>query len=37
MYVFMDAEYNQYEVEAENMSDAIPYIEDGMTGGSGVL
>jgi len=30
MYVFMDTEYNQYEVEAENMSDAIPYIEDGM-------
>jgi elongation factor P len=30
MYVFMDEEYHQYEVEAENMSDAIPYIEDGM-------
>ncbi|WP_126445469.1 elongation factor P [Sulfuricystis multivorans] len=30
MYVFMDAEYNQYEVEAENMQDAIPYLEDGM-------
>jgi elongation factor P len=30
MYVFMDAEYNQYEVEAENMADAIPYLEDGM-------
>jgi elongation factor P len=30
MYVFMDAEYNQYEVEADNMADAIPYIEDGM-------
>jgi elongation factor P len=30
MYVFMDTEYNQYEVEGENMSDAIPYIEDGM-------
>lgn len=30
MYVFMDAEYNQYEVEAENMGDAINYIEDGM-------
>lgn len=30
MYVFMDAEYNQYEVEAENMGDAVNYIEDGM-------
>ena len=30
MYVFMDTEYNQYEVEADNMSDAIPYLEDGM-------
>ncbi|MEW6097586.1 MAG: elongation factor P [Pseudomonadota bacterium] len=30
MYVFMDAEYNQYEVEAENMGDAIHYLEDGM-------
>ena len=30
MYVFMDAEYNQYEVEAESMGDAINYIEDGM-------
>ncbi len=31
MYVLMDAEYNQYEVEAENMGDALNYIEDGMT------
>jgi len=30
MYVFMDAEYNQYEVEAENMGDALNYVEDGM-------
>ena len=30
MYVWMDAEYNQYEVEAENMGDAIQYLEDGM-------
>lgn len=30
MYVFMDAEYNQYEVEAENMGDALNYLEDGM-------
>ena len=26
----MDAEYNQFEVEAENMGDAIQYLEDGM-------
>ncbi|TSE34490.1 elongation factor P [Tepidimonas charontis] len=31
MYVWMDAEYNQYEVEAENMGDALNYLEDGMT------
>ena len=30
MYVFMDGEYNQYEVEKENMGDAINYVEDGM-------
>jgi elongation factor P len=30
MYVFMDADYNQYEVEAENMGDAVHYLEDGM-------
>ena len=30
MYVCMDAEYNQYEVEAENMGDALNYLEDGM-------
>jgi elongation factor P len=30
LYVFMDAEYNQYEVEAENLGDAINYLEDGM-------
>ncbi len=30
MYVFMDTEYNQFEVEAENMGDAIQYLEDGM-------
>jgi elongation factor P len=30
MYAFMDAEYNQFEVEAENMGDAINYLEDGM-------
>jgi elongation factor P len=30
MYVFMDGEYNQYDVEADNMGDAISYLEDGM-------
>ncbi|WP_269533308.1 elongation factor P [Chitinimonas sp. BJYL2] len=30
MYVFMDTEFNQYEVEAENMGDAVNYIVDGM-------
>jgi len=30
MYVFMDADYNQYEVEAGNMGDALNYLEDGM-------
>ena len=30
MYVCMDSEYNQYEVEAENMGDALHYLEDGM-------
>ena len=30
MYVWMDAEYNQYEVEAANMGDALNYLEDGM-------
>src|SRR4051794_7698585 len=30
MYAFMDAEYNQFEVEAENMGDAIQHLEDGM-------
>ena len=31
MYVLMDSEFNQYEVEAENMGDALNYLEDGMT------
>ena len=30
MYVFMDADYNKYEVEAEMMGDALNYLEDGM-------
>ncbi len=31
MYVCMDTDFNQYEVEAENMGDALSYLEDGMT------
>jgi elongation factor P len=30
MYVFMDADFNQHEVEADNMGDALSYLEDGM-------
>ena len=30
MYVFMDEEYNQYEIEDENMTDALKYLEDGL-------
>jgi len=30
LYVFMDADYNQYEVEKENLGDAINFLEDGM-------
>ncbi len=31
MYVFMDDEFNQIEVEAESMGDALNYLEEGMT------
>src|SRR5207248_11054329 len=31
MYVFMDSDFNQYEVEKDNMSDALMYLEDGRT------
>jgi elongation factor P len=30
MYVFMDTDFNQYEVESENMGDALNYLADGM-------
>ncbi len=30
LYVFMDNEYNQHEVEADNLGDAISYLEDGL-------
>ena len=29
-YVFMDAEYNQFEVDKENMGDALSYLEEGL-------
>jgi elongation factor P len=30
LYVFMDAEYNQFEVEGESLGDALNFLEDGM-------
>jgi elongation factor P len=30
LYVFMDSEYNQYEIEADNLGDALNYLDDGM-------
>ena len=30
LYVFMDAEYNPYEIEADYLEDALKYLEDGM-------
>lgn len=30
LYVFMDADYNQVEVEADNMPDVLNYLIDGM-------
>lgn len=30
MYVFMDGEYNQYEVEGESMGDVLNYLDEGM-------
>jgi elongation factor P len=32
MYVFMDSEYNQIDIEKESLGDAVNYLEDGMTG-----
>jgi elongation factor P len=32
MYVFMDPEYNQIDIEKDNLGDAVNYLEDGMTG-----
>jgi len=30
MYVFMDAEFNQYDVEKDNVQEALPYLEEGL-------
>jgi len=30
MYVFMDQEFNQYDVEKDNLQDTLPYLEDGL-------
>lgn len=30
LFVFMDADYNQYEIEGENLGDALHYLKDGM-------
>ena len=30
MYTFMDSDYNQYEVEKDNMGDSLNYLEEGM-------
>lgn len=30
LYVWMDPDYNQYEIEAENMGDSLNYLEEGM-------
>jgi elongation factor P len=30
MYVFMDSDYNQYEIEKENMGEALNYLDEGM-------
>ena len=30
MYVFMDAEFNQHEVEKDSLADALNYLEDGL-------
>ena len=30
LYVFMDADYEQFEIEEENLGDALHYLKDGM-------
>ncbi len=31
LYVFMDDDFNEYNIEAENMGETVNYIEDGMS------
>jgi elongation factor P len=31
VYVFMDGEYNQYELNADDLESVLPFIVDGMT------
>ncbi len=31
MYVFMDDDFNEYNIDAENMGESVNYIEDGMS------
>ena len=30
LFVFMDSEYNQFEIEGENLGEALGYLKDGM-------
>lgn len=30
MYVFVDSDYEQYEITQEDLGDVLPYVEDGM-------
>src|SRR5918994_27033 len=30
LFVFMDADYNQYEIEEENLGEALHYLKDGI-------
>ncbi|MDB5775247.1 MAG: elongation factor [Herbaspirillum sp.] len=30
LFVFMDADYEQYEIESENLGDALSYLKEGM-------
>ncbi len=32
MYVFMDSDYNQIDIEKDNLGEAVNYLEDGMSG-----
>src|SRR5260370_36002906 len=36
LYVFMDGEFNQYEVEKESMGEGLNYVENGMPAALGI-